>query len=285
VPRSAKAILSERGLSAKKSWGQNFLVDPEIPERIAKACGFSPDDVVVELGAGLGHLTRALAAEAFRVVAVERDRDLARILREEVAEVPSVEVVEANAVTLPFGPIAARAGRRLVVAGNLPYHLSSQILVHLLDERAHLRRLVLMLQKEVAVRIASPPGSREYGVLSVLCQHHADVRILFDVPRGAFHPQPKVQSSVMRFDLLEVPRHPVDEPLFRTVVHAAFAQRRKMVRNSLASGLRTAGLEISGEELDGALAEVGIDPRARAETLSVAELAALAHAVGQRRAG
>jgi 16S rRNA (adenine1518-N6/adenine1519-N6)-dimethyltransferase len=279
-PPSPKALLTQYGLTAKRSWSQSFLADPAIPERIAAACELSPEDVVVEIGAGLGHLTHALAARAGRVIAVERDRDLARVLRSEFQGSPVVEVAEANALRLDLGAVAARYGRRAVAVGNLPYHLSSQILLRLLDERAHLRALVLMFQKELALRLVSSPGTRDFGVLSLLAQVHADLRVALHVSRGAFYPRPEVDSTVVRFDLLAAPRAPIaDEPFFREVVHAAFAHRRKTMRNALLSGLEG----IAGPALVAALGEAGIDPEARAETLGVEAFAALSGALYRLR--
>jgi 16S rRNA (adenine1518-N6/adenine1519-N6)-dimethyltransferase len=269
------ALLARYGLAAKKSWSQNFLADARVRERIAVACALEPGDAVVEIGAGLGDLTAELVARASRVVAIERDRDLARVLRDRFAGSPAVEVAEANALTYDYAALAARVGRKPVVVGNLPYHLSSQILVRLLDERAHLERLVLMFQRELARRIAARPGGRDYGGLSVLARVHAEIRVVAEVPPGAFHPQPKVQSTVLRFDLRDAPSADFgDEAVFRRVVRAAFSRRRKTVRNALSGGL-----QVPGEALDALLRAAGIDPGARAESLPVEAFAALSRAL------
>jgi 16S rRNA (adenine1518-N6/adenine1519-N6)-dimethyltransferase len=222
-----------------------------------------PGDLVVELGAGLGHFTRALAATGARVIAVERDRELAPILREEL---PGVEVAEADAKSFDLKAI----GPRIVVCGNLPYHLSSPILFHLLDQREALRRAVLLLQREVAERISARPGGREYGLLSVLLQRVAKVSIALSVPRHAFTPPPEVESAALVMEFLDPPRAPVhDEQRFHALVKAAFAQRRKTLWNSLKRfpGAREA------------LEKAGIDPRRRAETLSVEEFASIERAL------
>ena len=256
-------ILREHGLRPKKQWGQNFLGDARILESLAQLCGVREGDTVVELGAGLGHFTRALAATGARVVAVERDRELAPILR---AGLPGIEVVEADAKSFDFSSF----GRDVVVSGNLPYHLSSPILFHLLDQRAAIRRAVLLLQREVAERIAAGPGTRDYGLLSVLVQLVADARIGLQVDRRAFTPPPEVESSALVIDFLPSPRAEVrDEMRFRAVVKAAFAQRRKTLSNALKA-------LPGGRE---ALAAAGIDPRRRGETLSVAEFAAIERAL------
>jgi len=257
-------LLRKHGLRPKKEWGQNFLGDERILSELAALARLQPGDWVVELGAGLGHFTRALQATGARVVAVERDRELAPVLRAELPE--GVEVAEADAKSFDLKAIAQRAGRPVVVCGNLPYHLSSPILFHLLDQRASVKRAVLLLQREVAERIAAPPGGRDYGLLSVLVQHVAEPQIGLEVPRHAFLPPPDVESSALVLDFLETPRAEVrDEQRFRTLVKSAFGMRRKTLWNALKNlpGAREA------------LKKSGIDPQRRAETLSVAEFASI----------
>jgi len=264
VKRPAE-LLRAHGLRPKKEWGQNFLGDPSILEALAALAQVGRGDTVVELGAGLGHFTRALLGTGARVVAVERDRELAPILRDEL---PQVEVVEADAKSFDLRAVAGEG--KVVVCGNLPYHLTSPILFHLLEQRVLVRRAVLLLQREVAERIAAQPGGREYGILSVLVQHAADARIGLEVGRHAFTPPPEVDSSALVLEFLEKPRAEVrDEARFRLMVKTAFAQRRKTLWNALAP------LE-GGRE---ALERAGIDPKRRAETLSVAEFAAIERAL------
>jgi 16S rRNA (adenine1518-N6/adenine1519-N6)-dimethyltransferase len=256
-------LLRRHGLRAKKEWGQNFLGDDHLLGQLAALARVGPGDTVVELGAGLGHLTRALAATGARVIAVERDRELAPILREEL---PGVEIVEADAKSFDL----AAVGRQLVVCGNLPYHLSSPILFHLLDQRAALRRAVLLLQREVAERIAARPGGRDYGLLSVLAQRVAEVNLALAVPRHAFTPPPEVESAALSLEFLDPPRARVDdEQRFRALVKAAFSHRRKTLWNSLRNF----------PEARAALERANIDPQRRAETLSVEEFAALERAL------
>ena len=260
-------LLRRHGLRAKKCWGQNFLGDEHLLSALARLARLGPGDFVVELGAGLGHFTRALAATGAHVIAVERDRELVPVLR---AELPEVEVAEADAKSFDLRSVAARAGQRVVVCGNLPYHLSSPILFHLLDQRASVRRAVLLLQREVAERIASPAGGRDYGLLSVLVQHVADASIGMAVPRHAFTPPPEVESAALVVDFLAAPRAEVrDEARFRALVKAAFSQRRKTLWNAVKS--------VAGARA--ALTKAGIDPQRRAETLSVEEFAAVERAL------
>ncbi|HET9650542.1 MAG TPA: 16S rRNA (adenine(1518)-N(6)/adenine(1519)-N(6))-dimethyltransferase RsmA, partial [Usitatibacter sp.] len=207
-----------------------------------------------------------LAATGAHVVAVERDRELAPILREQL---PAAEVIEADAKTFDLRAVSARAGRRIVLCGNLPYHLSSPILFHLLDQREAVSRAVLLLQREVAERIVAPAGGRDYGLLSVLVQHVADATIGMAVPRHAFTPPPEVESAALVLEMLDEPRAAVrDEQRFRALVKAAFSQRRKTLWNAVKSmpGAREA------------LQRAGIDPQRRGETLTVEEFAAVERA-------
>ena len=263
---SPRALLEKYGLRAKKSWGQNFLGDEEILDHIASIAVDAPGARVVELGAGLGHLTAALLARGADVIAVERDRDMAAVLRGELGG--RVRLLEADAARLDYRQVAG--GGEIVVAGNLPYHLTSPILFSLLDQAGLVRRAVFLLQREVAERLAARPGTKDWGLLSVLLQHRSDVSIERYVPRGAFLPPPKVDSAVLRLAFRE-PRIPVhDEVLFRRLVKAGFAQRRKVLQNALASA-RIA----SDEQLAAALERAGIDPRRRGETLTVEEWVSL----------
>lgn len=260
-------LLRRHGLRPKKEWGQNFLGDEGLLSALAALARLRPGDWVVELGAGLGHFTRALAGTGAHVIAVERDRDLAPILREQL---PEVEVVEADAKSFDLRAVAARAGQRVVVCGNLPYHLSSPILFHLLDQRQAVRRAVLLLQREVAERIAAPPGGRDYGLLSVLLQHVAEAELALSVPRHAFTPPPEVESAALALEFFDEPRAVVhDEARFRKLVKAAFSQRRKTLRNALR------GMPGAREALE----KAGIDSRRRGETLTVEEFASVERAL------
>jgi 16S rRNA (adenine1518-N6/adenine1519-N6)-dimethyltransferase len=267
---SPGALLRKYGLRAKKSWGQNFLGDEEILDHIARLAVVEPGTPVVELGAGLGHLTAVLLARGATVIAVERDRDMAAVLRGELGD--RVRVLEADAARLRYAELAG--GARVVVVGNLPYHLTSPILFSLLDQAAVIVRAVLLVQREVAERIAAAPGTRDWGLLSVLLQHRADVSVERRVPPGAFQPPPKVESAVLRVAFRAPAPAVGDEALFRKLVKAGFAQRRKVLANALAAA-RLA----PPDAVAAALVRAGIDPRRRGETLTVAEWAKLSDAL------
>jgi 16S rRNA (adenine1518-N6/adenine1519-N6)-dimethyltransferase len=280
---SPRALLEKYGLRAKKSWGQNFLGDEAILDDIARLASPRAGDRVVELGAGLGHLTARLLARGAAVVAVERDRDMARVLRGELGE--RITLVEADAARVDYGEIAGRfptatststtTSTRLAVVGNLPYHLTSPILFSLLDQLDHVSRAVFLLQREVAERLAAPPGSRDWGLASVLLQREADVSVERIVPPGAFIPPPKVDSAVL-VALFRPPADPILRPeRFRRLVKAGFAQRRKTLRNAL-----DAARIAPPERLAAALAAAAVDPARRGETLTVAEWAAIDRALG-----
>ncbi len=268
---SPRQLLEKHGLRAKKSWGQNFLGDEEILDHIARLAVERPGELVVELGAGLGHLTARLLARGAEVIAVERDRELAAVLRGELGD--RIQLVEADAARLDYLPLAR--GAKLAVVGNLPYHLTSPILFGLLDQADVVARAVLLVQREVAERLAAAPGTKAWGLLSVLLQHRAHVSVERRVPPGAFLPPQRVESAVLRL-AFGPERAPVASPArFRRLVKAGFAQRRKVLANSLAAG-RIA----PAEALDSALGRAGIDARRRGETLTVEEWASLDRELG-----
>lgn len=256
----------------KKSFGQNFLSDPAILNKIVAAGAVKPDDQVLEVGPGRGALTRLLAAAAGQVIAVELDGELLPILRQEFQPGGSVTVVAGDILQIDLEALLTTSGtQRWKVIANLPYYISTQVLFQFLDHRHLFSRMVLMLQREVGERLAAGPGSKTYGALSVLCQLHFMVKNEFIVRPGAFFPPPKVDSVVVSF----IPRaEPVaevgDEQVFRLVVKAAFSQRRKTLFNCLKSGLPLATADIQA-----VLADTAIDGQRRAETLSVVEFATL----------
>ena len=256
-------------MPSKPKLGQNFLRDAQAIERIANALGDLAGETVIEIGPGRGAITRAIAARAERVVAIELDGELAEYLR---CEFPAgrVRVVQADVLEFDFAAAAAEAGKRLPVAGNLPYYITSPILLKLAASHAALDRAVLMVQRELADRIVARPGSRDYGVLSVTVQMFGPVEPLFTLPPGAFSPPPDVHSTVFRWRF--APRFGelgVDEAGFLRFVRGAFAQKRKTLANNLrAAGHAPAAIQES-------LTRAEVPPQARAEALSLEELARL----------
>ncbi len=251
----------------KKRFGQNFLRDQQVVERILEAAELEPSDSLLEIGPGLGALTDRLLPCVGQLHVMELDRDLAASLQARPES--NLQVHMGDALRLDWAELLTEPPYKLVA--NLPYNISSQILFKILDHRQLFSRLVLMFQQEVGDRLCAEPGGKEYGILSVLCQNWFDVRRVVRVPPGAFYPPPKVHSVVLRFDALDQPRVAVaDERFFRRVVKGAFGQRRKTLRNSL----QGAGLAFDGlvEGLEG----IGIDSGRRAETLTLEEFGALA---------
>lgn len=261
----------------KKALGQNFLTDRNVLSRIVDAVELAPDDRVLEVGPGQGALTRLLAAQAAQVVAVELDRQLVPLLRREFAASGTVEIVEADILRADLADLlSTRWPGRWKVAANLPYNISTPVLFQFMEHRHLFSHLVLMLQKEVGERLAAPPDCKEYGVLSVLCQLHFDIRREFLVKPGSFFPAPKVDSVVLRLVPLAEPRVAVrDEALFRRVVKAAFSQRRKTLWNCL----KSAQFMADEKQLREVLTGCGIEPGRRGETLSLDEFARLANAM------
>jgi 16S rRNA (adenine1518-N6/adenine1519-N6)-dimethyltransferase len=267
------AILRRHGVRPKHSWGQNFLGDEGALERIASAAELAPGEPVVELGPGLGHLTRFLLDTGARVTAVERDRDMAAILRKELTH-ERLRIVEANAAEVDYAEVAQAP--KVAVVGNIPYHLTSPILFAALGQRARISRVVLTIQKEVAHRLGAMPGGRQYGLLPALLGLYFDIVTLFDLPRSLFHPPPKVDSAVVRLWTCAQPRAEVtSDERYQRVVKAGFAQRRKTLLNSLKTD-RTLG---SADVILRALERAGVDPGRRAETLRPEEFAAIERAL------
>lgn len=260
------------GIRPKKRLGQHFLSDPHHLERIASAADLSPQDVVLEVGPGTGTLTSVLLARSRLVVAVELDERLVAHLQERFAHEPRLHLIHGDILALDPGALVARAAGPDVpykVVANLPYYITSAVLRHLLESQRPPTLLVVTVQEEVARRMcASPP---EMSLLAVSVQFYGEPRIVHRIPRGAFFPVPEVDSAVVRVDVFPEPRVPVpDRALFFRVVKAGFGQRRKQLRNALA-----AGLGISRQRMGEILAQAGIDPRRRAETLTLEEWARL----------
>src|SRR5687767_6767793 len=255
-------------MSKRRALGQHFLKDAAIARRIVDLVAPTAADLAVEIGPGTGALTGELARRAGRLVALEVDPELVQRLRRAH---PTIEIIETDARRWDYGALARPAGGRVLVVGNLPYSVAKPIVQSLIEARTAIDEMALMLQKEVADRLAAEPGGKTYGSFSVLTQLYADVRTAIRVPPGAFKPPPKVDSAVVHVRVLPMPRVPLaDERRFHAVVRAAFGQRRKMLANGLAA---TLGLSVVRARA--AIESAGIDPSRRAETLSIEEFASL----------
>lgn len=266
---SARKLLAQYGLRPKKSLGQNFVTDEGVLGKIVDAAQLTPQDVVLEVGPGLGHLTCLLARQAGRVVAVELDGRLLPILQQRLAACHNVALIQGD--ILELAPAALPLSSDYKIVANLPYYITSAVLQHFLENERPPTRLVVTVQQEVAQRIVARPG--QMSLLAVGVQFYGQPQIVAHIKAGAFYPRPEVDSAVLRIDRHSAP--PVDVPdraAFFAVVKAGFAQRRKQLRNSL-----PAGLGRSQTEVVAALQAAGIDPRRRPETLSLQEWAALMH--------
>lgn len=273
-PLNVAALLRSHGLSPNKRLGQNFLVDESALARIVEAADVPPESSVLEVGPGLGSLTRHLARAARRVVAVELDVSLIPLLETVLRDAPNVEIVQGD--ILRIDPAALMGEEGYLVVANIPYYITSNLIRHLLESGRKPNRMVLTVQREVAERITARPGDMSLLALSV--QVYGRPRVVTRIPAGAFYPAPEVDSAAVRIDLYPQPVIP-DEQLdaFFRLIKAGFSQKRKTLRNAL-----SAGLAIKGEQAARLLESAGIDPRRRAETLALEEWQTLTQAYQQQ---
>lgn len=273
-PAALRALMRDRGIRPQHRLGQNFLADRRTLERICEAVSLTPDDLVLEIGPGLGSLTELLAQRAGRVVAVELDRGLLAVLQDTVAaRHANVELVHGDAARIDLAALLQERlapGRRAKVAANLPYYITTPLVLRLLEEDLPISEAVVMVQQEVAERMVASPGSKVYGALSVAVQFHSEAAVVGRVGRGRFIPQPEVDSAIVRLRLRQQPVVDAPKKPFFAVVKAAFGQRRKTLLNAVGAGLGR-----RRDEVGAALAAAGIDPQRRGETLSLQEFANL----------
>ena len=277
-----KPLLAEHGFHFSKAKGQNFLIASWVPEQIAEDSGVDSDVGVLEIGPGIGPLTQQLCRRAGKVCAVEVDKRLAPILKQTVGEFDNLEIVWDDVLKQDIPALVAQKlpGLRPMACANLPYYITSPILTALLEADCF-EAVTVMVQKEVAVRIAAAPGSADYSAFSVLCQYYAEPELLFDVPAHCFLPQPKVTSAVISLRVRkERPWQITDEKIFFRTVRASFAMRRKKLSNGLASGFPELGKTGAAE----VIAACGFDENVRGETLGIPEFARIANAIAQRKA-
>ncbi|MEW6259636.1 MAG: 16S rRNA (adenine(1518)-N(6)/adenine(1519)-N(6))-dimethyltransferase RsmA [Thermodesulfobacteriota bacterium] len=282
---SPQTLLRTEGLQANKALGQNFLKHPDVARSIVEKSGIGSEDVVLEIGPGLGSLTFLLAETARRVVAVEKDVGIAAALANRLAETGLSNVIlhTADILRCDWEQLIDEATRgegsnRVVIFGNLPYNISSSIVVRLVEHRSRIDRAVLMFQKELADRLRAKPGCRDYGRLTVLLAFCATVRPILSVAADSFYPRPKVDSEVVDIRFPKPEPHPVsDETALVRVVRAAFGNRRKTLKNSLTAGFPGR----DGRGIEALLTRIGIDPHRRAETLDITEFIRLSEAISK----
>lgn len=261
----------------KKQFGQNFISDDHLLAKIVEAAEITPEDVVIEIGPGAATLTAALAEKAAQVIAIEIDKDLFPIIERRMAGYSNFELVAGDAMKVDFDALAAKYGaKRYKVVANLPYYITTPIVMRFLEEGFRVSELVIMVQQEVADRFLASPGTKAYGAITAAINYYGSVSRAFNVPRTMFTPRPEVDSSIVKIKCYEnKPFEADDEKLLRRVIKAAFGQRRKTLNNALKA------LNLPKDELDKALQRAGIDAARRGETLSVEEFVRLSNAISK----
>lgn len=272
-----KRILSKHGFTFSKAMGQNFLVNPSVCPRMAQLSGADENTGVIEIGPGIGVLTNELCKIARKVVSIELDTRLMPVLEETLAEHENFKVINADVMKVDLHKLIEEefADMEVVVCANLPYYITSPIIMKLLEDKLPIKALTVMVQKEAADRLCAEVGSRESGAVTVAVNYYSEAEKLFGVSRGSFMPAPNVDSAVIKLNVAKNPRVDVkDEKLFFRMVKSAFGQRRKTISNSV-----TSGLSLSKDAFKIACENAGISPTARAEALTLEELARLANAI------
>lgn len=281
TPIRTQEILKKYGFSFKKSLGQNFLIDPNILRNIVGHADLTKDSAAIEVGPGIGALTEHLAREAGKVMSFEIDQRLLPVLEDTLSPYDNVKIVHSDVLKADVKSLidSELAGfKDIMVVANLPYYVTTPILMKLLTENLPLRGFVVMMQKEVADRISAKPGTKAYGSLSIAVQYYCTAEVAMIVPKTVFMPQPNVDSAVLKLIRHEEPPVTViDEEFFFSVTRAAFAQRRKTLLNNLQSQLPNG--KAKKEDILRALKQAGVEPSRRGETLSIAEFGALADAL------
>jgi 16S rRNA (adenine1518-N6/adenine1519-N6)-dimethyltransferase len=279
---SPKILLAAQKLHPKKQLGQNFIVDPGFTEMVVKRAGILPEDIILEIGAGLGALTIPLARRAKKVFAVEKDRQIIPILNMEilVSGLTNIMIIEKDILSVDIKSLVEDMGGKIVVMGNLPYNISSQILVQLIRSRKGIHRAVLMFQKELAQRITAETGCKDYGRLTVMLRYCSNIKKLVDAKASLFFPKPKVDSEILELKFKkDIDHEAVDESFLFKVIKAGFGNRRKTLKNALAAS----ELNVDPDTAKRVLEKSGIDPVRRAETLTVEEFVTLSNTLIERK--
>lgn len=277
-PRTIRSIQEKFGFTFKKGLGQNFLTSQNVLEEIVDAADI--DSGVIEVGPGFGVLTSELAKNSDKVVTIEIDERLIDVLEYTLADYDNVKIVNADILKLDLHKLIQEefGNEKVSIAANLPYYITTPIITKLLEEKLPLKNIVVMVQKEVALRMAAKPSSKDYGAITVLCQYYTEPSVVTNVPASLFVPPPKVDSAVLRLKIRENPAvHVTDEKMFFRVVKAAFSQRRKTLLNCLCSNF-----SFPKEEMSALLEGIGITPSRRGETLSLQEFADISDAITQK---
>lgn len=265
--------MTEAGITFRHDLGQNFLINQMIPEDIADNCTDDKDSMILEIGPGVGCLTQELALRYPKVVAVEIDRGLIPVLDKTLAEYDNVTVINEDIMKVDLAKLIAEhsEGRAVSVCANLPYYITTPILMYLLESGVKFKTITIMIQNEVAARLTARPGSSDYGAITAVLGYYGDAKKLFKVSAGSFVPAPKVDSAVVRIDLYDEPKYkPRDEKLFRSIIRAAFEMRRKTLTNAL-----TSKLGIPKERITDALIKMSLSEAVRGERLSTEEFVIL----------
>ncbi|OLS34562.1 16S rRNA (adenine(1518)-N(6)/adenine(1519)-N(6))-dimethyltransferase [Alkalihalophilus pseudofirmus] len=276
TPNRTKEILKKYGFNFKKSLGQNFLIDTNVLRNIVDAANLDETSGAIEIGPGIGALTEQLAKRVDQVVAFEIDQRLLPVLKDTLSPYDNVQIIHSDVLKADINEAIKahfKDGQDLMVVANLPYYVTTPILMKLLELKLPIRGIVVMIQAEVAERIAAKPGTKDYGSLSIAAQYYAEAEKVLTVPASVFVPQPRVDSAVLRLTIREKPAvEVIDEQYFFKVFHASFANRRKTILNNLVHNLASKSQKA---EIEQALAEADIDPKRRGETLSIEEFAKL----------
>ena len=278
IPQNTIAVLQKYHFNFQKKFGQNFLIDPRVLERIMEAAEITGEDFVLEIGPGIGTMTQYLCERAKEVVAVEIDRNLIPILADTLQDYKNVTVLNEDILKLDITRLVREknGGKPIKVVANLPYYITTPLVMRFLEEGFHIERITVMVQKEVAQRFQAKAGSKDYGAITAMLNYYGEVKTAFMVPKTLFIPQPKVDSAVI--DIVPFEQKPCladDEKLLRTLIKAAFSQRRKTLSNAI----KTAN--IAPEIMHSAFNQCGIDPKRRGETLTIAEFVCLSNCVAQ----
>lgn len=275
-PKVTIALMQELGLSTKKRFGQNFLIDERVLGRIVTGADITKEDTVLEIGPGVGTMTQALSEAAGRVIAVEIDKDLIPVLEKTLAGYDNVTVLNKDILEVDLDTLDGlftEEGKRYKVVANLPYYITTPILMKLLESRAPIESITVMVQKEVAERMQAAPGGKDYGALTLAVQYYSGTEILANVPQNSFIPRPNVDSAVIKLSCYEEPPiEPSDPEYMFRLIHQSFSQRRKTLVNTLKSAPE---LSLSREKIEEALTELGLSADIRGERLSLSEFARL----------